>query len=137
MYGSPGLYIATIYESSPAVFYQLGDMVAQPLDFQVKGASQVYQIQQVTLLGQLANSMLTSNSLYAHGRLGAEIAYAVAIDKLGLTNVIIGEPSQGGPDLWTQDQTVVLEARFLTISSSAQGSSQAALDVCSRLNSAK
>jgi hypothetical protein len=119
VYGSPTLAIATIYESSPAVFYDIGVMGPQPLDFTIPGVSQTWQISQVTLNRQFETNLLDSSSNYAHGRLGAEIAYAVAIDRIGLTDVVMGEPSQGGPDLWTQDGGTVQEARFLTSSAGA------------------
>jgi hypothetical protein len=114
------LAIATIYEASPAGFYNLGEMAPQPLDFDVQGVSEILQIQQVNLVRQFETNMLDSGSLYAHGRLGAEIAYTVATEKLELNDVILGEPSQGGPDLTTADGKVVLEARLLTITASAQ-----------------
>jgi hypothetical protein len=49
VYGSPTLAIAMIYESSPAVFYDLGVMGPQPRDFTIPGVSQTWQISQVTL----------------------------------------------------------------------------------------
>ena len=45
-------------------------------------------------------------------RIGAEIAYTVAVEKLGLQNVIMHDPSQGGADLITKDGSVVIEARM-------------------------
>src|SRR5208282_3819262 len=128
VYGSPTLAIATIYESSPTSFYNLGPMVAQPLDFTVPGLSSVKQIQQVSLVRQFETNMLDSSSNYALGRLGAEIAYTVATEKLDLSSVVIGEPSQGGPDLWTQDGGTVLEARLLGSSASAAANGQSVLD---------
>ena len=62
---------------------------------------------------QLEKTMLTSGSEYDLGRLGAEIAYTIANEKLGLRNVVFGEPSQRGADLISNDGQVVMQARFL------------------------
>ncbi len=128
VYGSPTLSIATIYEVSPSDLYALGDVDTEPLNFQVQGASEVMQIQDVGLVRQLEQSMLASSSNYALSRLGTEIAYKVGTQKLGFNNIVIGEPSQGGPDLWTQDGTVVLEARMLGSRAGADAAGQGALD---------
>jgi hypothetical protein len=37
----------------------------------------------------------------------------VATEKLGLDNVILQEPSVGGRDLYTQDNTVAIQARLI------------------------
>lgn len=58
--------------------------------------------------------MLYSIATYAHGRIGAEIAYAAAIKQLGLRQLILSEPSAGGKDLYTKDGQVMVQARLLT-----------------------
>ena len=62
---------------------------------------------------QLEKTMLASGSEYDLGRLGAEIAYTIANEKLGLRDVVIVEPSQRGADLFTKDGQVVMQARLL------------------------
>ena len=58
--------------------------------------------------------ILINGSSYDKGRLGAEIAYVVAEEKLDLTGIIIEEISQGGKNLYTTDGKVVIQARLLT-----------------------
>ena len=58
--------------------------------------------------------MVEAGSKYDHGRGGAEIAYTVATDRLGLKDVVLVEPSRGGKDLYTGDGRVVIQARMLT-----------------------
>jgi len=52
-------------------------------------------------------------STYRYGRLGAEIAYVIAKERLGLRRVILVEPSRGGKDLFTRDGSTVIQARLL------------------------
>jgi len=47
------------------------------------------------------------------GRIGAEIAYTVATERLGLKNVFMDEPNRGGADLYTPGHKEVIEARML------------------------
>ena len=57
--------------------------------------------------------MLYHGSTYVVGRLGAEIAYVIADRKLGLKDIVLEEPSKGGRDLYTRDNTVAIQARLL------------------------
>jgi hypothetical protein len=57
--------------------------------------------------------MLHHGSTYVVGRLGAEIAYVIADRKLGLKDVFLQEPSVGGRDLYTRDNTVAIQTRLL------------------------
>ncbi len=114
VYGSPELSVATIYLQDPSPLYNIGEMAAKPLDFPVSGVSQVFQIDRTTLVRQTELQMLHSISNYPVGRVGAEIAYTVAVEKLGLKDVVLQDPSRGGADLFTKDGKVVIEARMLT-----------------------
>jgi hypothetical protein len=56
--------------------------------------------------------MATAGSPSDVARIGAEIAYTVAVEKLGLKDVIMYDPSRAGADLITKDGNVVIEARM-------------------------
>ena len=56
---------------------------------------------------------IAGGASYDLGRLGAEIAYVVADRNLGLKSIILEDPSRGGRDLYTQDNTVAIQARLL------------------------
>jgi len=105
---------ATLYRANPLTLYHLGEMTAAGKTYLVRGASRAWQIEKVGIRRRIENEMLHSMSTYAHGRLGAEIAYAIAFEKLGLSNVILREPSTGGKDLHTSDGRYVIQARLLT-----------------------
>jgi len=53
--------------------------------------------------------MLAHADDYFTGRIGAEIAYVIAIERLGLKDVVLQEPSVGGRDLYTKDNTVAIQ----------------------------
>ena len=53
-------------------------------------------------------------------RLGSEIAYVIADRKLGLKDLVLEEPSVGGRDLYTRDNTVAIQARLLSYVSPAK-----------------
>ncbi len=110
--GPSNLKVATIYTGDPSVLYALGN-ADYNLPVYLEGTPNAFQIDGVIMNRQLEKTMLTSGSLYDLGRLGAEIAYTIANEKLGLRDVVIGEPSQGGADLITKDEQVVMQARFL------------------------
>jgi len=104
---------ATLYLKDPSVLYNLGDVV--PCDFPRSMAPIVsgMKIEHVGFSRLLEERMLHEGSSYDHGRLGAEIAYKVTRDKLGLGDVVLEEPSKGGKDLYTPDGKVVVQARFI------------------------
>jgi len=110
--GEPNFKVATIYTGDPSVLYTLGS-IDYNLPIYLEGTPHAFQIDDVTINRQLEKTMLTSGSQYDLGRLGAEITYTVAKEKLGLRDVVIEEPSQGGADLITKDGQVVMQARFL------------------------
>ncbi len=72
-----------------------------------------WQIDNVVMLRDLEKAMLKDGGTYDLGRLGAEISYIIGDKLLGLKNLIIQEPSKGGRDLYTPDNTVAIQARFL------------------------
>ena len=97
----------------PSGLYTLSDMNQNTLDYKVKGYSQSFFIDQVTTVRSMEYEMATTGSPSDVARIGAEIAYTVAVEKLGLKNVVMIDPSQPGPDLYTSGRTVVIEARML------------------------
>jgi hypothetical protein len=100
-----------MYLADPAPLYQLGDIRPYPFS-PVAGAVEAYQIDQTTFARALERAML-GGSGYDHARLGVEIAYTIAEENFGLKDVVIREPSQGGPDLITADGKVVIQARLI------------------------
>ena len=72
-----------------------------------------FALNSVEMVRGLENQMLNSVSNYDAGRLGAEIAYAIADKKLGLKDIVLEEPSLGGRDLYTQDGIIAIQARLL------------------------
>ena len=124
--------LATIYIGDPSTLYALGD-TAQNLPIDTGGAKSAFMIQKVTFNRQLERGMLGLDSDYIHGRLGAEIAYTVAKNKLGLSGIILEEISKGGKDLYTTDGTVVIQARFLTQTES-RSTNDVALILSAQLN---
>jgi hypothetical protein len=67
----------------------------------------------VTINRELEQSILKSNSKYDIGIVGTEIAYTIGEKNLALTDIQIPPVSQGGADLYTQDGTIVMQARML------------------------
>lgn len=119
VYSQPPTHVSTIYVGDPSGGYGLGDLISGGISFNVPGASQVFTVTRVDLLGSREQEMFASSSNYPHGRMGAEIAYAIATQKLGLDHVVLPDPSRGGPDLYTQDGTTVIQARMLTATEAA------------------
>jgi len=118
-YNSPSIRVATIYLNDPSVLYRLGQISRGGLWFQVGGVSEIYTLDKVDVLRQTENSILSSGESYPVGRVGAEIAYTVAAQKLGLTDVVLNDPAQGGADLFTKDGKSVIEARMLSSTTGA------------------
>jgi hypothetical protein len=103
----------TLYLEDPSPLYTLSPMHGYSLPYDVSGYDKSYIIDQVTINRALEQAMAASNDNLAKGRIGAEIAYTVAIQQLGLPDVIINEVSSPGNDLHTEDNTVMIQARFL------------------------
>jgi hypothetical protein len=95
-----------------------------------------YQIDNVVMVRNLEKAMFAGGSSYDRGRIGAEIAYVIADKNLGLKNIVLEEPSKGGRDLYTQDNTVAIQARLLrdfTQGSREQLIQQALFDLSDKL----
>jgi len=116
VYGSDNR-VATIYLQPPSdEIYTLGGMnhyAGIYLD-KVQGKyANAYLVDNVGMVRDLEKSMLQTGLTYDLGRQGAEIAYRITDEKLGLKGIIIQEPSVGGRDLYTQDNTVAIQTRLL------------------------
>jgi len=109
--------VATVYVKAPSdAIYSLGKNSRVPEDYLAPVAgkySAAFQIENVVLLRNLENNMLEHGSEYVHGRLGAEIAYVLGTERLGLQDLVIQEPSAGGRDLFTKDNIVAMQVRLL------------------------
>lgn len=106
--------IATLYLQDPSSLYTLGT-VETNVPVYVKGQVNAFEVESVDPNRQLEKAMMVSASTYDLGRLGSEIAYTVGKQNLGLGDLVIAEPSRGGPDLYTADGNVVIQARMLTV----------------------
>ncbi len=104
---------ATLYPVYPSGLYSLSDLRMYALPYQVSGYDGSFIVDNVNTIRDLEHTIAYEGSKNDVGRIGAEIAYTVAIQKLDLTSVIMEDPSQGGPDLHTSDGKVVIEARML------------------------
>jgi hypothetical protein len=109
--------VATVYLDPPTeAIYTLSDMHSYSghyLDTVAGKYTNAFMIDHVETVRGLENTMLTRGSTYTVGRVGAEIAYVIADKKLGLKDIILQEPSVGGRDLYTRDNTVAIQARAL------------------------
>jgi hypothetical protein len=117
VYDRPGptgdYHEAVLYPVAPSGLYSLGEMTQYQLPYQVSGYSRSFFIDDVGTVRSMEYEMGTQGSPSDGARIGAEIGYAVAIDELGLHDVVMIDPSQPGPDLYTGDGKVVIEARML------------------------
>jgi len=111
--GGDSVAVATIYLQQPSVLFNVPSLSEGDFAFQVAGASQTFTISGVTPTRDLETEMINSGSPYDLGRIGAEIAYTVCQEKFGVENIQLNEPSQGGADLISGDQTVTIQARML------------------------
>src|SRR5438034_11686461 len=62
---------------------------------------------------ELERTMAYHGSSNDVGRIGAEIAYSVAKEKLGLKDVLMNEPARPGTDLFTKEGNVEMDAKML------------------------
>ena len=106
-------HVAIIYFVDPVELYELGEPNPRPVLDGVKGISQVFQIDSVKLLRSIESVVQRVGTTYDVGRLGAEIALAVAKTKLGLEDTVLVEPSQPGVDLFSPGSRVAIQARLL------------------------
>src|SRR5437899_3493465 len=91
----------------------MGELHDYQLPYEVQGHSRSLIIDSVVPDRELEKTMAYHGSMSDVGRIGAEIAYSVAKDKLGLKDVVMNEPARPGADLFTKDGKVVMQARML------------------------
>jgi len=117
-YGSPEIRIASIYLSNPASLYSIERTelpVRLPLITSSWTLTGTYRVQ---LKREHEREMLRTRYRYPHGRVGSEIAYSIASRELGLHDVILNDPSEGGADMMSRDGRIVFENRLVTITRS-------------------
>jgi hypothetical protein len=109
--------VATVYVEAPTeAIYSLSGMhpySGHYLDTIAGRYTNAFMIDYIETVRGLEDTMVHHGSTYTVGRAGAEIAYVIADKKLGLKDVILQEPSVGGRDLYTRDNTVAIQARAL------------------------
>jgi len=110
--GGSAVTVTTLYLKDPSILYTPGDL-APTNSYSISGASQIYQIDQVTLNRGLEQSILQSQDKYDIGIVGSEIAYTVGERNLGLQAIDMPPVSQGGADLYTADGGAIMQARML------------------------
>ncbi len=128
-------YTATFYPVyAPWVLYTLEDMAPFDLSLpDVTGYSESHLIDNVGTTRTLEHEMIYKGSMTDVGTIGAEIAYTVAREKLGLADVTMSDISEGGSDLYTPGHKVVIEARMLSRTAGGSGSALDA-DLTEQLN---
>ncbi len=109
-----GFSVSTVYLADPSTVFSLGKNVPYQVPSGVTGATNAFMIEHVDMVRPLENAMKDSSSMQAHGRLGAEIAYKIGREKLGLSDLVINEINQIGPDLQSKDGKFVIQVLMLT-----------------------
>ncbi|MGA2663617.1 MAG: hypothetical protein ABSF83_01560 [Nitrososphaerales archaeon] len=105
----------TIYVQAPTSLYTLSQMDPGDSSYLTAGGSAVYQIDQVTPTRAQEYTMVTQGGTYDKGVVGAEIAYVVGTNDLGLQGLILPEQAEGGADLYTPGHAVVIQARLIDL----------------------
>lgn len=107
------LQAATVYICKPGVAYELThppcSKVAKSLVSELKPEF----VLGVKPIRNLETVMIEHGSLYDHGTIGAEIAYSISSGMLPFDEMVMREPSMGGPDILSKDRSVAVEARML------------------------
>lgn len=116
VYG-PERSLATIYLRPPDTLFELGKIVRLP-NFQFDGIKGVglraFYVNHIEMRRPLERQMLQMGSTYRAGLLGAEIAYAIALHRVGQEAIVIEEPSRGGKDLYSSNGLTTFQVRLLT-----------------------
>jgi len=105
-----GINTATMYLEDPSNLYKVG--LSGISGTNKLGMPNILETE-VKLLRNLEQGMLLRGSSYDHGRLGAEIAYSISKQLLGIESMTIAEPSRGGRDLFSTDQQTAIQARLI------------------------
>ncbi len=79
----------------------------------MEDVSGAFMVDHVRFLRSFESLVQKVGTPYDVGRIGAEIAFAVAKIKLGLTDITLIEPSQPGVDLFSLAGRTVIQARLL------------------------
>ncbi len=131
---SSDLHTTTLYPVyAPSVIYILKDMTPFELPYDVIGYSKSYIIDDVHPTRILEHDMAYNGGTDDVARIGAEVAYTVATNKLGLKDVIMQDPAAGGADLCTPGYKVVIESRMLQRTIGESGKTLAS-DIARQLN---
>ncbi|MDA4119380.1 MAG: hypothetical protein OK436_02225 [Thaumarchaeota archaeon] len=104
----------TLYEATPLWLYRFRDAI--PFDFSLTSRlpSKCLLVPDISAVREAECLLIEHGRKYQLGRIGAEIAYAIANRILHLNEVVLNEPSRGGKDLFTRDGLVVIQSRLLT-----------------------
>ena len=110
---SKGVSSVTLYLENHSRLYSLGKLRRGPSSLKPEGSSHFYQVSDVTPTRELELSLIKHSNNYEHGRIGAEIANAIVVNRLGYADLILAEPAKGGKDLYSKDGRVVVQSRLL------------------------
>lgn len=106
-------HVAIVYLLDPTTLYGLGEIAACPIPEGMEDVSGAFMVDHVRFLRSFESLVQKVGTPYDVGRIGAEIAFAVAKIKLGLTDITLIEPSQPGVDLFSLAGRTVIQARLL------------------------
>jgi hypothetical protein len=105
--------LVTVYLGDPSRIVHLGDLSSHRSHLRYHRKDRLYWIDDIWFGREIERDLLHNGTHYELGRLGAEVAYSVATQKLGLRNLVLVEPSKGGRDLYTRDGKAVMQARLV------------------------
>ncbi|MDA4115991.1 MAG: hypothetical protein OK442_05500 [Thaumarchaeota archaeon] len=118
-YRRSNMNTVTLYLRSPAELYKIGGLVEKP-NLAMRGSARTFRVESIEISRSYEKRMIAGGRKYQIGRVGAEIALAIAA-KLGLKDVILRDPSLGGKDLYSKDLSSIIQARMLTSTQYASG----------------
>ncbi len=105
--------IVTLYSKEPSELYHLGSVNRVDLGLDLQKSSRTFVVTDIEAGRSSEKIVIEHGRKYDLGRVGAEIAYAIATKILLLKRVVLNDPSKGGKDLFTEDKTVVIQSRLL------------------------
>ena len=114
-YSSPAIRVATVYLGDPASIYTItftGDSARSP---QMNSRLFPLGTYSTKLDRGTEREMLLTRYRYPHGRIGSEVAYAIARKELGFGSLVLNDPSEGRADMTAEDGKVIFENRLVTI----------------------
>lgn len=95
-YGSPEIRVASIYLADPAQLYSIEKDERRGPIASKNSLLAPLSTYKTRLRRETEREMLMTRYRYPHGRLGSEIAYSIARNHMGIEDLILNDPSEGG-----------------------------------------